>query len=111
MEIRRLLIVKDVVNAEGGLPAARAVTRIAVGAVISNPLAGSASEDVSALVPLGALLGERLAHEALQLLDKPVVSYGKGAIVGNQEMLSMEQLSFTRRWASRCVPQLAAARP
>lgn len=82
MEIRRLLIVKDLVNAEGGLPAARPVTRIAVSAVIPNPLAGGASEDVSTLVSLGAVLGERLAQEALRLLDKPVVSYGKGAIVG-----------------------------
>ena len=82
MDIRRLLVIKDRVNAEGGLPAARPVTRVAVCAVIPNPLAGSAQEDVSTFVPLGAALGEQLTCEALELLDKPVISYGKAAIVG-----------------------------
>lgn len=76
------MIVKDIVNAEGGLPATRPVTRVAACAVILNPLARSAQEDVSPLVPFGAALGEELAREAMRLLDKPVVSYGKGAIVG-----------------------------
>jgi hypothetical protein len=82
MDIRRLLIIKDVVKAEGGLSAARPVTRVAACAVIANPLAGRAQEDVSMLVPFGAVLGEELALEALKLLHQPVISYGKAAIVG-----------------------------
>jgi hypothetical protein len=82
MDIRRLLVIKDRVNAEGGLAAVRPVTRVAVCAVIHNPLAGQAYENVNSLVPFGAVLGEELAREALELLDKPVISYGKGAIVG-----------------------------
>lgn len=82
MDTRRLVIIKDIVQAEGGLPAVRAVTRVAVCAVIANPLAGSAHEDVSSVVPFGAVLGEQLAQEALKWLERPVVAYGKAAIVG-----------------------------
>ena len=42
MDIRRLLLVKDVVYAEGGLPSIVPATRVAACAVIANPLAGRA---------------------------------------------------------------------
>ena len=40
MDIRRTLVIKDIVNFEGGAPAIVPVTRIAACAVIANPLAG-----------------------------------------------------------------------
>jgi hypothetical protein len=82
VNIRRLTLIKDVVHAEGGLPAAAPVTRVAACAVIGNPLAGRAQEDVSDLVPFGAELGALLVKEALALLPGPAVAYGKAAIVG-----------------------------
>ncbi|HEU4660852.1 MAG TPA: amino acid synthesis family protein [Pseudolabrys sp.] len=82
MDIRRTLIIKDTVYFEGGLPAARPVTRIAACAVIANPLSGQAVDDLSVLVSFGADLGEKLIKEALALLTRPVASYGKGTIVG-----------------------------
>ncbi|HET7849328.1 MAG TPA: amino acid synthesis family protein [Pseudolabrys sp.] len=82
MDIRRVLIIKDTIDFEGGLPAAGSVTRIAACAVIANPLAGAAMDDLTLLVPYGAELGEKLTREALGLLKRPVRSYGKGAIVG-----------------------------
>lgn len=82
MDVRRILLIKDTVHAEGGLPALVAVTRVAACAVIANPLAGRAEDNLEALIPLGAELGERLVREALGVLAKPVVSYGKAAIVG-----------------------------
>jgi hypothetical protein len=82
MDIRRLLLVKDVVYAEGGLPSILPVTRVAACAVIANPFAGRAVDDLSELVPFGAELGELLTREALGALTKPVISYGKAAIVG-----------------------------
>jgi hypothetical protein len=82
MDIRRLTLIKDVVHAEGGLPALAPVTRIAACAVIGNPLAGRAQDDVAELVPLGAELGELLVREALALLPRPAIAYGKAAIVG-----------------------------
>jgi hypothetical protein len=82
MDVRRILLIKDTVHAEGGLPALVPVTRVAACAVIANPLAGRAEDNLEALIPLGAELGERLVREALGVLAKPVVSYGKAAIVG-----------------------------
>jgi hypothetical protein len=82
MEMRRLLVVRDSVYREGGLPAIRPVTRVAACAVIDNPLAGHARDDLSELVAIGEALGERLAREALAALPRPPVAYGKAAIVG-----------------------------
>jgi len=82
MDIRRLLVVCDTINSEGGLPATRPVTRVAACAVIKNPLAGMARDDLGELVPLGADLGELLVRKALAVLPNAAVSYGKAAIVG-----------------------------
>jgi Amino acid synthesis len=82
MDIRRLVIVKDTIHAEGGLPAVAPVTRVAACAVIGNPLAGQATDALDVLVPFGAELGERLVKEALAALPGAAVAYGKAAIVG-----------------------------
>ena len=82
MEIRRLMVLRDVVYAEGGLPSITPVTRVAAGAVIANPLAGRALDDLNELIPFGAELGELLVREALKSLSLPAISYGKAAIVG-----------------------------
>jgi hypothetical protein len=82
MDIRRLLVIKDVIYAEGGLPAMAPVTRAAACAVIANPLAGGAQEYLDELIPFGEELGEMLVQEALKALPLPVLSYGKAAIVG-----------------------------
>ncbi len=82
MDLRRLWIVRDVIHAEGGLAATRPVTRVAACALIANPLAGRAQEDVSSLMPFGAQLGDMLTKEALTLLPGPAISYGKAAIIG-----------------------------
>ncbi len=81
MDIRRVVIVKDTVHFEG-LPAIEPVTRVAACAVIANPLAGKATDDLNALLPIGAELGERLVKECLAVLPHAAVSYGKAAIVG-----------------------------
>src|SRR6202035_3391863 len=82
MEIRRVWTCKDVVFAEGGLPALKPVTRVAACAVVANPFAGESQDDLSELVGFGARLGELLVREAKALLPGPVISYGKAAIVG-----------------------------
>ena len=65
MDIRRILVVRDTVHAEGGLPALRPITRVAACAVIRNPLAGCSTDDLSDLVALGDELGVLLVREAL----------------------------------------------
>jgi hypothetical protein len=82
MDLRRLLIVRDTVHSEGRLPALRPITRVAACAVIANPLAGRAHDDLSELVPLGEQLGGLLVKEAMAVLPQPPVGYGKAAIVG-----------------------------
>src|SRR5579872_7161612 len=82
MEIRRVWTCKDVVFAEGGLPALKPVTRVAACAVIANPLADEPQDDLSELIAFGAELGELLVKEAKVLLPGPAISYGKAAIVG-----------------------------
>ena len=59
MDIRRLVIVKDTVHAEGGLPAVQPVTRVAACAVIANPLAGQATDALDPFLAIGAELGAR----------------------------------------------------
>lgn len=82
MDIRRVLVLRDTVYAEGGLEALTPVTRVAACAVIRNALAGVARDDLSELIPLGEELGVLLTREALAVLSKPAVVYGKAAIVG-----------------------------
>jgi hypothetical protein len=41
MDLRRIWLCRDVVLAEGGLPALMRVTRVAACAVIANPFSGS----------------------------------------------------------------------
>ena len=50
--------------------------------MIVNPFAGRFVDDLRPLFEAGAMLGERLMPELVKLLDRPAVSYGKGAIVG-----------------------------
>jgi hypothetical protein len=82
MDLRRTVIVKDITNADGSVLAVAPITRIAACAVVVNPLAAVATDDLSILVPFGAELGDYLVREAVKALERPVVSYGKGAIVG-----------------------------
>jgi hypothetical protein len=82
MDLRRINLVTDFVYAEGGLAAMGSVTQAAACAVIGNPLAGRAEEDLQVMVSLGAELGEFLVRKALPALRRPVVAYGKAAIVG-----------------------------
>ena len=80
--VRKLITTREVVFAELGVAAERPVVRAVGMAVIRNPFAGQFAEDLRPLFEAGAMLGERLMPELVKLLDRPAVSYGKGAIVG-----------------------------
>lgn len=82
MELRRLVVIKDTIHIEGGLPAVEPVTRVAACAVIFNPLAGHPADALDPLVAWGTELGERLVAECRAALPHPAVAYGKAAIVG-----------------------------
>lgn len=80
--IRKILIVKETIHADGGRDADEAVTRMAGIAVISNPCAGRFATDLASLFDIGAQLAERLMPEMTAQLARPAVAYGKAAIVG-----------------------------
>ena len=58
MEIRRLLVIKDVVYSEAGKKAPRPITRAIALAVIHNPFAGRHVEDLSPLVEYVSLVSQ-----------------------------------------------------
>jgi hypothetical protein len=82
MEIRRLLITKDVVYSEAGKNAPRPITRAIAMAVIANPFAGRHVQDLAPLFDAGAEIAELVMPQLVALLPNKAESYGKGAIVG-----------------------------
>jgi hypothetical protein len=82
VEIRKIITTREVVFSELGVQAPRPVVRAVGMAVITNPFAGRFVEDLRPLFETGAMLGERLMPDLVKLLDRPAVSYGKGALVG-----------------------------
>ena len=81
-EIRKIITLREVIFSELGHQAPRPIVRAIGIAVIRNPFAGRWVEDPRPLFEAGAALGERLMPELARLLDRPAVSYGKGALVG-----------------------------
>lgn len=82
MNIRKITIIHETVNSEGGMVATVPVSRVAAIGIIENPFAGQHVEDLSDLFQAGHDLGERLMADMLPHLPNPAVSYGKAAIVG-----------------------------
>ena len=82
MDIRKTVVIKETIEADGVGEACDPITRVVAIAVIRNPFAGRFVKDLSPLFDIGGQLGERLMADAVKLLAGPPVSYGKAAIVG-----------------------------
>jgi hypothetical protein len=82
MQVRKTVILKETIEADGFGEACAPITRVVAMAVIRNPFAGRSVEDLSPLFDIGGGLGERLMETAVDMLAGPPVSYGKAAIVG-----------------------------
>lgn len=85
MLYRKLILLSEEVNADGEVRALEPVTRVAVCAIVQNPLAGVITTDPADLRPLielGATLGDLLANKARSMLNKEVKAYGKAAVIG-----------------------------
>ncbi len=82
MDIRKSLIIRETIEADGMGKVCNPITRVVAIAVIKNPFAGQYVEDLSPLFDFGGQLGERLMGDAVKMLAGPPVSYGKAAIVG-----------------------------
>lgn len=80
--IRKTVVTREIITCDGfGEPCAP-VCRVAVLAVVQNPLAGRFHADLSPLFDIGRELGEQLAVQAIEQLAGDPISYGKAAIVG-----------------------------
>ena len=82
IETRKIVFHQETIFGEMDTLAEKPSIRVAASAVVPNPFAGRFVQDLSALFDLGGSLGERLAGKLTELVDAPVVSYGKAAIVG-----------------------------
>ena len=82
LEPRKIMLFQETTVAEGNETALQPIVRVAAAAVLRNPFAGRFVEDLSELFNAGGVLGEQLVHSLMPLLERPVVSYGKAAVVG-----------------------------
>jgi Amino acid synthesis len=85
LEIRKIVTVIEEVQREMGRTVSPPSRKVAVGAVIANPLAGRYVEDLTELVDLGAQVAAVLVERALAVIGAPpaeVMAYGKAAVVG-----------------------------
>ncbi|MBT5435803.1 MAG: amino acid synthesis family protein [Rhodospirillaceae bacterium] len=82
MNVRKTVLIKETIEADGVGRPCDPITRVAALAVIANPFAGRFVEDLSPLFDIGGELGERLMTEAVTMLAGAPVSYGKAAIFG-----------------------------
>jgi hypothetical protein len=84
IEVRKFVSCREEILVEAGRAAdGEPLVKVAVAAVIANPSPGKFQEDVSTNAPLSVEVGNELTARALALLEGfAVVSYGKGAVVG-----------------------------
>ncbi len=82
MDIRKIVVTKETVLADGLGESCAPISRVVAVAVVRNPFAGRFEADLTALFDLGGALGERLMADAVAMLAGPPTSYGKAAIVG-----------------------------
>ena len=82
MDIRKTMMIKETIEADGVGEACDPITRVVAVAVIRNPFVGNFVQDLSPLFDIGGQLGERLMANAVKMLAGPPVSYGEAAIVG-----------------------------
>ena len=84
-DIRKIVVVLEETRKEMGREVDTRKAKVAVAAVIKNPLAGKYQEDLEEIKELGKNVSGILAKrgvEALGVNPGDVESYGKGAIVG-----------------------------
>lgn len=84
-KIRKIAVNVEETHREAGQTIAPPTRKAVAVAVIENPFAGTYQEDLSALMDIGAELGQLLGRkcvEALGITPAEAQSYGKSAMVG-----------------------------
>jgi len=83
MNVRKILLLTEVIETDGLWEPCDPVTRVAALAVVRNPFAGRHAADLAPLFDIGRAMGDRLMADAVARLGRSPVSYGKAAIVGS----------------------------
>ena len=83
IDARKITTTTEVIQFEQGRKLPEPIKRIAGLAVITNPFAGQFTEDLSTLFKLGGTIGEQLSIQLAEQFERPIVSYGKAAVVGS----------------------------
>ncbi len=79
---RKITTTTEVIRRENGQALDKPITRMAALAVVHNNYAGRFSDDLGALFEVGREAGNHLAELLSSQFERPIVSYGKAAIVG-----------------------------
>jgi len=85
MQVRKVIVQREETRREGERDLVAPTVKVVAAAVVTNPFAGIASDDLGALEELGAEVAALLVAEALRALGdraNEVDAYGKAAIVG-----------------------------
>ncbi len=83
LRIRREFTIIEERLEEFGQKAERPLRKVAVVAVVENPLAGRYQQDLSEMIEASVELGRRMASRAVAAIaPEEIQSYGKGGIVG-----------------------------
>jgi len=82
LAVRKIMVVAEDIFMDGRTQLAAPVRRIAGIAVLRNPCAAPAPENLSLLSDAALVLGESLMARMMAQAQAPIVSYGKAAIVG-----------------------------
>lgn len=83
LRIRKMMVVREDFYEEGGQPADRPLSRVAVVAVVNNPAIGAYREDLKFMIDASADLGRQMAERLASVVSSlKIQSYGKAAIVG-----------------------------
>lgn len=82
VKIRKLITITEETYTEASKKVEPTLKKVAAVAVIKNPFAGRFVENLEPLSDIDEELGKILTKRAIQALDAPVESYGKGTIIG-----------------------------
>jgi len=82
IKIRKFVTIVEEAHSEAGIAADPPLRKVAVAAIFNNPYAGRYAEDLSELIAFNAPLGQMLAERLVAAMGQPIVSLGKGAMIG-----------------------------
>src|SRR5687767_10169290 len=77
MSVRKLVFVTEEISTHVGRKLEPPLRRVAALVIVDNPLALQSVEDLSALIELGAELGESVMPRVAEMLGGSALTYGK----------------------------------